>query len=57
MLQMIFNWCLCVCLPCKVDDEEEWGEGVISGIPVVSNEGVLVGAILTANHDVHRMYS
>ena len=57
MLRMIFNWCLCVCLPCEVDDEEEWGEGVISGIPVVSNEGVLVGAILTANHDVHRMYS
>ena len=47
-----------------MDDGEERGEGVISGIPVVS-DGVRVEGILTAKydvdkdalHDVHKMYS
>ena len=39
---------LAVCLPCKIDDGEKRGEGVISGIPVGCDEGVTVGAILTA---------
>ena len=33
------------CVPCEVDDGEEWGKGVIS---VVCDGGVVVGAILTA---------
>ena len=63
-LKVVFNICLCVCVPCEVDDGEGWGDGVISGTAVVS-DGVIVGAILTANydvdkdalHDVHKMYS
>jgi len=45
---MVFSWFLCVYLPCKIDEGEERGEGVISGIPVVCDGGVAVGAILTA---------
>ena len=48
-----------------MDDGEGRGEGVISGIPVVSDGGAIVGGILTANYDVdedalhnmHKLYS
>ena len=33
-----------------MDDGEGRGEGVMSGIPVVSDGGAIVGAILTANY-------
>ena len=44
---MIFSWFLCVWVPCEIEDVEEWGEGVISGVPVVCEGGETVGAILT----------
>ena len=48
-----------------MDDGDGRGEGVISGIPVVCDGVVIVGAILTANydvdkdalHDVRKLYS
>ena len=63
--KVVFNWCLCVYVPCEVDDGEGRGEGVISGIPVVSDGGPTVGRILTANyegnkdalHNVLKLYS
>ena len=42
---------LCFCVPCEVDDGEEW-EVVTSGVPVVCDGGVVVGAIVTAYHHV-----
>ena len=47
---------LAVCLPCKIDDGEKRGEGVISGIPVVCDGGETVGAVLTAYYVVHKIY-
>ena len=37
-----------------MDDGEGRGEGVISGIPVVSDGVEIVSAILTANYDVDK---
>ena len=38
---------LYVWVPCEVEDKEDWGERVISGVPVVCDGGVTVGAVLT----------
>ena len=38
-------------VPFEVDDGEGRGEVVISGIPVVSDGGPIVGCILTANYE------
>ena len=45
---VVFSWFLHICVPCKVDDGEGRGEGVISGIPVVCDGEIIVGGILTA---------
>ena len=45
---VVFSWFLRIYVPCKVDDGEGRGEGVISGTPVVSDGVVIVGGILTA---------
>ena len=40
-----------------MDDVEDWGEGVISGVPVVCDGGVTVGAVLTVYFYVHKRNS
>ena len=37
-----------------MNDREGRGDGVISGIPVVSDGVIIVGPILTANYDVDK---